>query len=94
MSEQDVASIGIVTVSDRASRGEYQDLGGPAIQDYLSSVLISPWQAVPRVIPDDQTQIESTLLELCQQQLMINRIEFLQEIQSHQNRQQVVINIT
>lgn len=59
------ASIGIVTVSDRASRGEYEDLGGPAIRDYLSEVLTSPWQPVARVISDDQDLIEATLKELC-----------------------------
>lgn len=57
--------IGVVTVSDRASRGEYEDLGGPAIADYLKEVLTNPWQSVPRVISDDQILIESTLKELC-----------------------------
>lgn len=60
-----VTRIGIVTVSDRASRGEYEDLGGPAIREYLNSVLTSPWQAMVRVISDDQSLIESTLVELC-----------------------------
>jgi len=59
------ATIGIVTVSDRASRGEYEDLGGPAIQDYLNGVLTSPWQPLGRVISDDQSLIEATLAELC-----------------------------
>jgi len=59
------AKIGVVTVSDRASRGEYEDLGGPAIADYLNEVLTSPWQSVPRVISDDQSLIENTLKELC-----------------------------
>ena len=40
------ALIGILTVSDRASRGEYADEGGPAIRGYLAEVLTSPWQAV------------------------------------------------
>lgn len=57
--------IGIVTVSDRASRGEYLDLGGPAIVNWLNQALASPWQAVPRVIADEQAMIESTLRELC-----------------------------
>jgi molybdopterin adenylyltransferase len=64
-SEATPARIGIVTVSDRASRGEYEDLGGPAIRDYLNEVLASPWQPVARVIPDDRTTIESTLRALC-----------------------------
>lgn len=59
------ARIGIVTVSDRASRGEYQDLGGPAIRDYLANILTSPWEAAPRVIPDERPLVEATLRELC-----------------------------
>lgn len=61
----DTARIGIVTVSDRASRGEYEDRGGPAIRDYLNEVLTSPWEAVARVISDDQPVVEATLIQLC-----------------------------
>ena len=57
--------IGIVTVSDRASQGVYEDRGGPAIRDCLTEVLASPWEAVPRLIPDEQPVIEATLRELC-----------------------------
>ena len=59
------ARIGIVTTSDRASRGEYQDLGGPAICEYLSEILTSPWETVSRVIPDERPLVESTLRDLC-----------------------------
>lgn len=59
------ARIGFVTVSDRASRGEYEDKGGPAMQAWFTRVLTSPWEAVPRVIPDEQPLIEKTLIELC-----------------------------
>jgi molybdopterin adenylyltransferase len=58
------ARIGIVTVSDRASRGEYEDLGGPAIRAYFEQILTNPWSPVARVIADDQNTIESTLAEL------------------------------
>ena len=58
------ARIGVVTVSDRASRGEYEDRGGPAIQKYLADVLLSPWEQDVRVISDEQSLIESTLSEL------------------------------
>ena len=68
MSGSEEARIGIVTVSDRASRGEYEDLGGPAIKDYLEQVLTNPWVAVPRVIPDDQAGIESALIDLSDQE--------------------------
>src|SRR5581483_10294345 len=59
------ARIGIVTVSDRASLGVYEDRGGPAIAGYLKDVLTSPFETVARVIPDDQSGIELTLRELC-----------------------------
>lgn len=58
------AKIGILTVSDRASRGEYEDRGGPAIHDYLNEVLASPWEPVARVVPDDQAVVEQALREL------------------------------
>lgn len=62
-----LARIGIVTVSDRASRGEYEDRGGPAIAEYFREVLCSPWEPVARVIPDEQPVIEATLRDLCDQ---------------------------
>ncbi len=58
------AKIGILTISDRASRGEYEDKGGPAMHAWFSRVLISPWESVSRVIPDEQPLIEATLIEL------------------------------
>jgi molybdopterin adenylyltransferase len=61
-----IARIGIVTVSDRASRGEYDDRGGPAIRDYFADVLTSPFESVERIIPDEVAVIEDTLRELCQ----------------------------
>ena len=65
MTTNEPIRIGILTVSDRASRGEYQDLGGPAINECLAEILSSPWEAVPRVIPDERHLIEATLRELC-----------------------------
>lgn len=62
---QTTARIGIVTVSDRASRGDYEDLGGPAIRDWLARALSSPWDAVARLIPDERDQVEAALIELC-----------------------------
>ena len=64
MSSPGTARIGIVTVSDRASRGEYEDLGGPAIHATFADYLTSPWEAITRVIPDEQAGIEGTLREL------------------------------
>jgi len=57
--------IGIVTVSDRASQGVYEDKGGPAIRACLEEILSCAWEAVPRLIPDDRPTIEATLRELC-----------------------------
>lgn len=56
--------IGFVTVSDRASRGEYEDRGGPAMLAWFERVLSCPWTAVRRVIADEQAVIEATLQEL------------------------------
>src|SRR5215470_11494267 len=57
--------IGFVTVSDRASRGEYEDLGGPAMRACVGEILSCPWETVARVIPDERLLIEATLRELC-----------------------------
>jgi molybdopterin adenylyltransferase len=57
--------IGVVTVSDRASRGEYEDRGGPAIQACLTEILSCAWEPVVRLIPDERPLIETTLKELC-----------------------------
>lgn len=59
-----IARIGILTVSDRASHGEYADKSGPAIHAWFARVLTSPWQAAARVIPDERAEIEAVLCEL------------------------------
>jgi molybdopterin adenylyltransferase len=56
--------IGIITVSDRASAGIYEDKGGPAIHATLSAYLTTPWEAVVRIIPDDLRTIVATIGEL------------------------------
>ena len=60
--------IGIVTISDRASKGVYEDLSGPAIRQCLGEMLSCVWEAVPRLIPDERPVIEATLKELCDQE--------------------------
>jgi molybdopterin adenylyltransferase len=65
MTTSQPARIGIVTVSDRASKGVYEDLGGPAIRDCLAEILSCPWEPVARLIPDERPLIEETLRELC-----------------------------
>jgi len=62
--QKDEIKIGFVTVSDRASRGEYEDLGGPAMQAWIGNALKSDWTAVAKVIADEQPLIEQTLIEL------------------------------
>jgi len=56
--------IGILTVSDRASRGDYEDRGGPAIQTYLSELLSSPWAPEARIVSDDRHLIAQELRKL------------------------------
>ena len=60
--------IGLVSISDRASSGEYEDKGIPSLRDWLSAVLVTPWQGVVRIIPDEQEEIELTLKELVDQE--------------------------
>ncbi len=62
------ARIGIVTLSDRASAGVYEDLSGQAIREVLTEWLKSPWEAVYRLIPDDQPTIEKALIQLVDQE--------------------------
>ena len=64
--------IGIVTISDRASQGVYEDKGGPAIQEALREILSCPWEPVARLIPDVQLQIEQTLRELDRKSTRLN----------------------
>lgn len=61
------AKIGVVTVSDRASRGEYQDLGGPAIVEYLQEILTCDWTPEMRIVPDEKERIAGVLVELADQ---------------------------
>ncbi len=60
--------VGLVSISDRASTGIYEDKGIPALTEWLTAALISPWHAETRLIADDRTSIESTLIELVDQQ--------------------------
>ncbi|MDE1544715.1 molybdopterin adenylyltransferase [Dechloromonas agitata] len=56
--------VGLVSISDRASTGVYEDKGIPALQDWLTSALTTPWRAETRLIADDRPTIEKTLIEL------------------------------
>ena len=59
--------IGLVSISDRASQGVYEDKGIPALQAWLGAALASRWRMETRLIPDDQASIEKTLIELVDQ---------------------------
>ena len=56
--------IGIITVSDRASKGIYEDISGPGIIDTLNDYLTTEWEADYQVIPDEQYLIESTIKQM------------------------------
>ena len=56
--------IGLLSISDRASSGVYQDQGLPSLQQWLTQTLLTPWEPVTRLIPDDRATIERTLVEL------------------------------
>jgi molybdopterin adenylyltransferase len=56
--------IGLVSISDRASSGVYEDKGIPALHEWFGAALATPWKMVARLIPDEQPVIEQTLKEL------------------------------
>ncbi|HHD11586.1 MAG TPA: molybdopterin adenylyltransferase [Deltaproteobacteria bacterium] len=60
----DTLKVGIVTLSDRASRGEYTDRGGPKVEELLRRFLESSWEAVKKILPDDEKLLEDTLRSL------------------------------
>ncbi len=62
----DVASllIGLVSISDRASAGVYEDKGIPGLTEWFGAALTTPWRMETRLIPDEQALIERTLIEL------------------------------
>ena len=61
----DPIKIGLVSISDRASTGVYEDKGIPALQEWLASAIQNPVTYATRLIADEQPTIESTLVELC-----------------------------
>ncbi len=61
----DKVKIGVITASDRASAGIYEDISGMAIQDTMKEYLLNDFEIVYRCIPDEQAKIEETMVELC-----------------------------
>lgn len=60
----DTLRIGLVSISDRASSGVYEDKGIPALREWFASALTSPWEMETRLIPDERARIEQALVEL------------------------------
>jgi molybdopterin adenylyltransferase len=64
MNPSQALKVGLVSISDRASTGVYEDLGIPALRDWFALALATPWTMETRLIPDEQAVIERTLVEL------------------------------
>ena len=67
MSADETCRFGILTASDRATVGEYEDLSGPAINQFLEEALTSPWEVSRRLVEDEQEVIEQALIDLCEE---------------------------
>ena len=59
-----MARIAVLTVSDRASRGEYEDRGGPACEDWLRRVITSPMEILRRITPDGRAEVAAQMCDL------------------------------
>lgn len=55
--------IGFITISDRAARGEYEDIGGPSMQDWIANAVLSPYEIDSIIIEDEQSLIEQTMVD-------------------------------
>jgi molybdopterin adenylyltransferase len=64
MNEPQPLVIGLVSISDRAAAGVYEDQGIPGLVSWFTAALSSPWRSEARLIPDEQAEIERTLIEL------------------------------
>tara|TARA_B000000557_G_C20680611_1_gene402952 strand:- start:151 stop:696 length:546 start_codon:yes stop_codon:yes gene_type:complete len=67
MSAEETCRFGILTASDRATAGEYEDRSGPAINQFLEEALTSPWEVSRRLVEDEQEVIEQALIDLCEE---------------------------
>ncbi len=61
---QNTIKIGFLTISDRASRGVYEDISGPVMQEWISKAVTSPYEVISRIIEDEQPVLEKTLIEM------------------------------
>ena len=67
MSADETCHFGILTASDRATAGEYEDRSGPAIKQFLEEALTSSWEVSRRLVEDERKVIEQTLIDLCEE---------------------------
>ena len=65
----ELCRFGILTSSDRANSGEYEDISGPAIEGFLREAITSPWESIRRLVPDDQKLIEEGIKDLVDNEL-------------------------
>ncbi|CAB5496441.1 Molybdopterin biosynthesis molybdochelatase MogA [Bathymodiolus thermophilus thioautotrophic gill symbiont] len=66
--QQTTIKVGFITISDRAARGEYEDIGGPAMQTWINNALLSPYEIATTIIEDEQTLIERTMIDFADNQ--------------------------
>ena len=66
--DNETLRVGIVTCSDRAFEGEYEDEGGPALEEWIDRAVTSDWESDYRLVPDERDQIAETLRELVDEQ--------------------------
>mgnify|MGYP006081412929 CR=1 FL=1 len=68
VSKQELCRFGILTASDRASIGEYEDKSGPAIEEFLKETLTSPWEIYRKLVPDVKEEIEKAIIDLVEKE--------------------------
>ncbi len=64
MGGSELCHFGVLTASDRASAGEYEDLSGPAIESFLQEAVTSPWKVIRRLVADEKEAIEEAIIDL------------------------------
>ena len=64
MGAGEICRFGVLTASDRASNGEYEDLSGPAIEEFLQKTLSSPWEIIRKLVQDEKVIIEISIIFL------------------------------
>ena len=64
MGDSELCRFGVLTASDRASSGEYEDLSGPAIESFLQEAVTSPWKIISRLVADEKGYIEQAIIDL------------------------------